>query len=63
MFKEIINTAYSMIKNPGPIIPIEVPKFHQTVQVHSMWMKNDKLRELGYHPKHDMRAIIEDMVR
>jgi len=62
LFKEIINYAYSLINNPGKIIPIAVPKFHQTVQVHSMWLKNDKLRALGYIPKYDMHGIIEDMI-
>lgn len=62
LFKEIINYAHSLIDKPGKIIPIAVPKFHQTVQVHSMWLKNDKLRALGYIPKYDMHGIIEDMI-
>lgn len=63
LFKEIISYAYSLIDCPGEIISITVPKFHQTVQVHSMWLKNDKLRALGYKPKYDMHSIVEDMVR
>lgn len=62
MFKDVIEYAYSLIISPGKIIPIEVPKFHQTVQVHSMWMKNDKLKELGYAPKYDMQAMIRDIL-
>jgi len=62
MFKDIIYSAYKLIKNPGKIIPIEVPKFHQTVQVYSMWIKNDKLKKLGYVPNYDMDNIVRDLV-
>lgn len=62
LFKDIIYKAYDKIQNPGPIIPIDIPKFHQTVQVHSMWMKNDKLKKLGYIPKYDIDQIIESLL-
>jgi len=63
LFKDMIEYAKEIIGGDGKLNNIDIPQFHKTVQVRSMWMKNDKLRELGYHPKHDMRAIIEDMVR
>lgn len=59
LFKDIINYAVSLIDNPGKINPIAVPKFHQNVQVYSMWMKNDKLKSLGYIPRYDIFKSIE----
>ena len=62
LFKDVIHYAASLIGGAGQLIPIAVPKFHQTVQVHSMWMKTDRLVSLGYRPRYDMRQLVEDMV-
>jgi nucleoside-diphosphate-sugar epimerase len=63
LFKDMIEFAKEIINGNGKLNTIEIPQFHKTVQVHSMWMKNDKLASLGYTPKYDMKAIIEDMVK
>ena len=62
LFKDIIFYAKELIGGTGQIIPIDVPKFHQTVQVHSMWMNTDKLKDLGYRPKFEMKDMIKDVV-
>lgn len=63
LFRDIIYYAVSLIDNPGKINPISVPKFHQTVQVYSMWMKNDKLKSLGYLPELDIFKSIDLLVK
>ena len=62
MFKEIIYRAYNLIDNPGNINSVAVPKFHKTVQVHSMWMKNDRIQKLCYKPTYCIDNIIQDIV-
>lgn len=62
-FKDIIEYAKGLIGGEGKLNPIEIPMFHQKVQVKSMWMSNDKLKALGYVPKYDIRQIVEDMVK
>jgi dTDP-L-rhamnose 4-epimerase len=63
LFKDMIGYAKELIGGEGKLNTIEIPQFHKTVQVRSMWMKNDKLAALGYTPSYDMKAIIEDMVK
>jgi nucleoside-diphosphate-sugar epimerase len=63
LFKDMIEYAKELIGGEGKLNPIEIPQFHKTVQVRSMWMLSDKLKSLGYEPKYDLEAIIEDMVR
>jgi nucleoside-diphosphate-sugar epimerase len=63
LFKNMIEYAKDIIGGNGKLNNIEIPKFHKIIQVHSMWMKNDKLASLGYAPKYDMASIIEDMVK
>jgi nucleoside-diphosphate-sugar epimerase len=63
LFKDMIEYAKELIGGNGKLNPIEIPQFHKTVQVRSMWMLSDKLKSLGYEPKYDLEAIIEDMVR
>jgi nucleoside-diphosphate-sugar epimerase len=63
LFKDMIGYAKELIGGEGKLNAIEIPQFHKTVQVRSMWMKNDKLAALGYTPSYDMKAIIEDMVK
>ncbi len=62
-FKDIIGYAKDLIGGDGKLVPIEIPMFHQKVQVKSMWMNNDKLKALGYVPKYDIRQIVEDIVK
>ena len=62
LFKDIIYKAHSLMANPGQINNIPIPKFHRTVQVHSMWMKNDKIKKLGYVPNYDLDRIVKDLV-
>ena len=63
LFKDMIEYAKELIGGEGRLVPIEIPQFHRTVQVRSMWMLSDKLKSLGYAPNYDMKAIIEDMVK
>jgi nucleoside-diphosphate-sugar epimerase len=63
LFKDMIEYAKELISGNGKLNPIEIPQFHKTVQVRSMWMLSDKLKSLGYEPKYDLEAIIEDMVQ
>lgn len=63
LMKDLIEYAKQLIGGTGRINYIDVPQFHKIVQVHSQWMKNDKLKSLGYEPKYDMKSIIEDMIR
>ena len=63
LFKDMIEYAKELIGGNGKLSPIEIPQFHKTVQVRSMWMLSDKLKSLGYEPKYDLEAIIEDMVQ
>ena len=63
LFKDMIEYAKELIGGEGRLIPIEIPQFHRTVQVRSMWMLSDKLKSLGYTPNYNMKAIIEDMVK
>ena len=62
-FKDIIGYAKDLIGGEGKLNSIEIPMFHQKVQVKSMWMNNDKLKSLGYKPQYDIRQIVEDMVK
>jgi nucleoside-diphosphate-sugar epimerase len=63
LFKDMIEYAKSQIGGEGKLNSIEIPQFHKTVQVRSMWMLSDKLKSLGYEPKYDMEHIIDDMIR
>ena len=63
LFKDMIEYAKELIGGEGRLVPIEIPQFHRTVQVRSMWMLSDKLKSLGYTPNYNMKAIIEDMVK
>lgn len=62
LFKDIIHRAYKIIASPGKIVPVKIPDFHKTVQVHSMWMNNDKIKLLGYKPNFELDQIIEDIL-
>lgn len=63
LLKDMINMAHHKLNSRGKINFIKQPEFHKTVQVLSMWMKNDKLKMLDYAPEYDMEKIIEDMIR
>lgn len=63
LFKNMIEYAKELIGGEGKLNSIEIPQFHRTVQVRSMWMLSHKLKSLGYDPKYNMKAIIEDMVK
>lgn len=63
LFKDMIEYAKELIGGEGKLNNIEIPNFHKTVQVKSMWIDNTKLRNLGYTPDFDMKAIIQDMVK
>lgn len=63
LLKDMIELAHKKLNSKGKIISIKQPEFHKTVQVLSMWMKNDKLKSLGYYPEYNMEMMIEDMIR
>ena len=63
LFKDMIDYAKSKIISKSKLISITTPKFHKTVQARSMWMNSDKLHNLGYVPKYNMKRMIDDMIR
>lgn len=63
LLKDMIESAHTKMKSQSKINSIKQPEFHKTVQVLSMWMKNDKLKQLGYVPQYDMDRMIEDMIK
>lgn len=63
LLKDMVYTAHRLLKSRGKINNIKQPEFHKTVQVLSMWMKTDKLKELEYQPSYDMEKMIEDMIK
>jgi len=62
LFKAMIEYAKAKIGGDGELNSIQIPQFHKTVQVRSMWMLSDKLKSLGYEPKYNMEQIIDDMI-
>lgn len=62
LFKDMIGCAKSKISNKSKFLTIKTPEFHKAVQIKSMWMNSDKLFSLGYKPKYNMEAMIEDMI-
>ena len=62
LFKAMIEYAKAKIGGNGELNSIQIPQFHKTVQVRSMWMLSDKLKSLGYEPKYNMEQIIDDMI-
>lgn len=63
LLKDMIEMAHEKLKSTATINNIKQPQFHKTVQVLSMWMNNDKLKDLGYYQKYDMEKMVEDMIR
>jgi nucleoside-diphosphate-sugar epimerase len=63
MYGYLVDRFKAKIGGDGELNSIQIPQFHKTVQVRSMWMLSDKLKSLGYEPKYDLEAIIEDMVK
>lgn len=63
LLKDMIEMSHNKLKSRGKINFMKQPEFHKTVQVLSMWMKTDKLRNLGYVPEYNMEMMIEDMIR
>jgi len=63
LLKDIVFTAHRLLNSRSKINFIKQPDFHKTVQVLSMWMKNDKLKKLEYQPSYDIENIIKDMIK
>jgi nucleoside-diphosphate-sugar epimerase len=62
LFKDLIGYAKELIGGTGKLNSIDIPDFHKTVQVKSMWMDNTRLKNLGYENEYEMIDIIEDMI-
>jgi nucleoside-diphosphate-sugar epimerase len=61
-FKTIIDYAHKILASSSNMHNIDPPDFHKIVQVHSMFMNTEKLKQLGYKPKYNMEQIVEDMI-
>jgi nucleoside-diphosphate-sugar epimerase len=61
-FKTIIDYAHKILASSSNMHNIDPPEFHKIVQVHSMFMNTEKLKQLGYKPKYNMEQIVEDMI-
>lgn len=62
-FKTIIDYAYKIVNSKSVMHNIEPPDFHKIVQVHSMFMNTEKLKNLGYKPIYNMEQIVEEMIK
>jgi nucleoside-diphosphate-sugar epimerase len=55
---EFMNRAKKLLDSTSEIGYMDTPDFHKFVQVKSMYMNNDKLKELGYTPRYSLEEII-----
>lgn len=55
---EFMNRAKKLLDSTSEIGYMDTPDFHKFVQVKSMYMNNDKLKELGYVPRYSLEEII-----
>lgn len=62
LFKDIIEYARLKLNSQSQIINIEQTCLHKTVQVKSMWMNCEKIKKLGYAPKHDIYKSIDQLL-
>jgi nucleoside-diphosphate-sugar epimerase len=63
LLKDMVNYAHHKLNSRSKINFIKQPDFHKTVQVLSMWMKTDKLNQLGYRSTYNMHQMVEDMIK
>lgn len=61
-FKTIIDYAHKIVNSTSKMNNIEPPDFHKIVQVHSMFMNTEKLKQLGYKPLYNMEQIVQSMI-
>ena len=47
----------------GKVGSMDVPDFHKTVQVTSMYLDNSKIKKLGYVQKHDIKLSVEELTK
>lgn len=55
---EFMKRARKILGSTSEIGSIDTPEFHKFVQVKSMYMNNDKLKELGYQPRYSLEETI-----
>ena len=60
--KNLIDHAWRVSGYKSKIEEMEVPQFHKTVQVPTMYMDISKIKRLGYVKKHDIKVSIEELV-
>lgn len=58
---EIISRAKTHLNSTSSVTSIPTPKFHQIVQVKSMYMDTTKLNALGYIPYKTLENMIDDL--
>jgi nucleoside-diphosphate-sugar epimerase len=61
LFKDIINEAVRVFSSQSEVRSIEVPDFHQRVQVKNSWLDTSKLFSLGFVPKHSIMKEIANL--
>jgi protoporphyrinogen oxidase len=60
---DLVNVAHRESGFIGKVGTMEVPNFHNTVQIKHMWLDNSKLRSLGYVQRHDIKETVRELVR
>jgi nucleoside-diphosphate-sugar epimerase len=61
--KDLVDVAHRESGYIGKVGTMEVPDFHNTVQIKHMWLDNSKLRSLGYVQRHDIKETVRELVR
>lgn len=60
--KDLVNHAHAASGYIGSVGQMDVPDFHKTVQVTSMYLDNSKIKKLGYVQHHDIKMTIRELV-
>lgn len=59
---DIINIAKWLTNSQSEIYSIDTPEFHKIVQVKSMYMDNNKLKNLGYAPTYGLLGMLKELI-
>lgn len=62
LFKNIISYTHHKLNSKSPIGVMNATKFHDIVQVKSMYLNTDKLNKLGFYPKKSIYQIIDSII-
>ena len=62
LFKDAINYIVKTSKSNSRVNVVEQSDFHKIVQTKSFYMNCDKLKNLGFIPKHNIYTIIDELL-